>query len=161
MSSIGRVVFVAVGAESDSPGGPLQFNPNTLTAPNGTSVTFQFSRPRSSPGNHSVVQSSLAAPCTPVLNGFDSGFRLVPENNSGDAASTFAHTVNNDQEPLWFFCRQSVPDSHCHAGMVGAINTPDSQTFAAFESTAEGTSTSQSQSSSLAVRFLHPTPKYF
>ncbi len=40
-----------------------------------------------SPGNHSVTQSSFAAPCTPLAGGFDSGWILLP-----DAPST---------PPLW------------------------------------------------------------
>jgi hypothetical protein len=34
---------VEVGGTSGTTGGPLQFIPNTITAPNGTVVTFKFS----------------------------------------------------------------------------------------------------------------------
>jgi hypothetical protein len=38
-----------------------------------------------SPGNHSVTQSSFAAPCTPLTGGFDSGLIFTPAGVTGFA----------------------------------------------------------------------------
>ncbi|KAJ7446560.1 hypothetical protein FB451DRAFT_1567783 [Mycena latifolia] len=134
MSFIGKVV-VTVGAELDIPGGIFQFNPNTISAPNGTNVEFIFS---GSPGNHSVTQSSFANPCTPLVGGVDSGFQEVLASNTGGPFPAWSFTVNNDKLPLWLFCRQSIPASHCHAGMVAVVNIDESsgKTFAAFQAAA-------------------------
>ncbi|KAJ7446563.1 hypothetical protein FB451DRAFT_1103931, partial [Mycena latifolia] len=133
------VVNVTVGGDPSGPGGPFTFDPTIVTASTGTTVKFIFS---GSPGNHSVTQSSFDAPCTPLPGGLDSGFQLVLESETGGPFSTWSFTVSDDLEPLWFFCRQRVPASHCNAGMVLVINPPDSGTerfgeFAAFRSAAE------------------------
>jgi hypothetical protein len=50
-------------------------------------------------------------------------------------------------EPIWFFCKQFGPPSHCGLGMVGAINAPTSgpNTFANYQATAEQLGASQPQ----------------
>ncbi|KAJ7106348.1 hypothetical protein C8R44DRAFT_681257 [Mycena epipterygia] len=141
-------VVVDVGAEVHSLGGAFQFRPNTISAPNGTVVTFNFT---GSPGNHSVTQSSFAQPCVPLPGGLDSGFRRVLSHPDGFPQWNI--TVDDDQTPLWFFCRQLDPSSHCNAGMVAVINAPQSGTesFTAFQSAAEAVA---SQTSSTSA---HPT----
>jgi hypothetical protein len=39
-------------------------------------ITFNFT---SSPGNHSVTQSSFDTPCNPLSGGFDSGTVFIPQ----------------------------------------------------------------------------------
>src|ERR1700753_1391790 len=50
-------------------------------------------------------------------------------------------------EPIWFFCKQFGPPSHCGSGMVGAINAPTSgpNTFANYLAGANKLGTSQPQ----------------
>ncbi|KAJ7155204.1 hypothetical protein C8R46DRAFT_1356436 [Mycena filopes] len=112
------VVVVDVSADASNASGIYQFNPASITAPNGTVVSFRFS---GIPGNHSVTQSSYVTPCMALANGFDSGFMEGRETKDG-IFPTFNFTVQNDQNPAWFFCKQKTPTSHCHAGMVGVIN---------------------------------------
>ncbi|EIM90455.1 uncharacterized protein STEHIDRAFT_145530 [Stereum hirsutum FP-91666 SS1] len=112
-----------------SPNAQFMFNPNNITAPNGTLVTFFF--PSGSLA-HSVTQSSFDQPCTwlAAANGSSGGF------DSGLQTSVqFTINITNDQEPIWFHCKQI---DHCGLGMVGAINAPTSgsNTFQAFMSAA-------------------------
>ncbi|KAJ7106361.1 hypothetical protein C8R44DRAFT_581590, partial [Mycena epipterygia] len=107
---------------ADSAGGAFQFAPNAITATNGTVVTFIFS---GSPGNHSITQLSFTQPCVALPGGKDSGF-LPGTTNNIHGFPLWSFTVNDDQTPLWFFCRQRVPTSHCRAGMVFALNAPRS-----------------------------------
>ncbi|KAG6821138.1 hypothetical protein H0H93_005358 [Arthromyces matolae] len=101
------------------------FHPSNFTAPNGTQVTFWF------PDNgidHSVTQSSFAAPCTYLAAsgnnsaaGFDSGLQH---------AVNFTITIIDDTQPIWFHCKQLL---HCGMGMVGSINAPSAgNTYANF-----------------------------
>ncbi|OCH87666.1 hypothetical protein OBBRIDRAFT_735794 [Obba rivulosa] len=124
-----------VGQDASAQGGALQFSPSSITAPNGTVVTFVW---QGSPGNHTVTQSSFATPCSPLTGGFDSGYIFVPANTTG-GFPTWNLTITNDQEPIWFFCAQHLPVPHCPAGMVGAINAPTTgtKTFDAFQSAAK------------------------
>ncbi|KAK7036218.1 hypothetical protein R3P38DRAFT_618260 [Favolaschia claudopus] len=111
-------VIVKVGGDGTTPA--LTFNPNQITAPNGTVVTFQFT---GSPGNHTVTQSTLTDPCNPVAGGFDSGWVGVPANYTGPAPE-WNLTVKDDSKPIWFYCKQlnSPKGAHCPAQMVGVIN---------------------------------------
>ncbi|KAJ7512167.1 hypothetical protein B0H11DRAFT_476117 [Mycena galericulata] len=112
------VFIVDVGVDPTSPGGPYQFSPNTLNATSGSTVTFRFS---GSPGNHSVTQSTLDLPCTPLPGGLDSGFQSIPTGvTSGFPEWSIA--VEDAQQPLYFFCRQSTPVYHCPSGMLFALN---------------------------------------
>lgn len=93
--------------------GSLTFQPNSIKAAKGDTVTFKFW-----PKNHSVVQGSFAKPCEPLADnkGFWSGF--VP-STQGKADTTFLFTVQNESQPIWFYCSQG---QHCQSGMVGVIN---------------------------------------
>ena len=95
--------------------GDLLFNPNNLTAAEGDTVTFHFW-----PKNHSVVQAAFDSPCTPMEDGFWSGF--VPTTSTTSLANTtFTYEVTNASTPIWFYCSQG---KHCQGGMVGVINPP-------------------------------------
>jgi len=97
----------------------LSFEPNSVKAANGDTVTFKFW-----PKNHSVAQGSFGSPCNPLAGdkGFWSGY--VPTSSNTSAASeTFMYTVQNASAPVWFYCTQGM---HCQAGMVGVINPPAS-----------------------------------
>ena len=48
--------------------GVLTFQPNSLTAQPGDTVTFEFHVK-----NHTATQSTFASPCSPMANGFNSG----------------------------------------------------------------------------------------
>ncbi|TFK88781.1 Cupredoxin [Polyporus arcularius HHB13444] len=124
---------VTVGAN-----GALAFSPDNLTAKIGDTVTFSFSSK-----NHTVTQSSFANPCTPLgessangLVGFDSGFMPV----AADASDLPEFTITvNDTAPIWVYCKQTNPSSHCKQGMVLAINAPATgNTFDAFLANAKG-----------------------
>jgi len=115
-------------------GGPntLLFNPNTVVAQPGDTVTFEFHQK-----NHTATQSTFAAPCLPMAGGFNSGFKPV-----GDSATEFpTFTVPvNDTKPIWVYCAQA---NHCASGMVFAINAPTTgNTFQAFRANAMGATSS-------------------
>ncbi|GLB42977.1 hypothetical protein LshimejAT787_1204260 [Lyophyllum shimeji] len=126
---------ILVGSTSDAPGGIFQFLPPSINATNGTTITFRFT---GAPGNHSVTQSTFSDPCNPMPGGFDSGWVFIPPNNVSTAPE-WNLTITNTSTPLWFFCKQLVPLTHCSAGMVGAINAPASGnlTFDNYKSNAQ------------------------
>ncbi|KAJ3861774.1 hypothetical protein EV359DRAFT_66192 [Lentinula novae-zelandiae] len=109
----------------------LVFNPNNLTGVvNGDSVSFQFASK-----NHSVVQSTFAAPCTAA--GVSSGFQNVSDPNGPTFPTCQANLL---KAPLWFFCSQVLPTTtHCQSGMVFAINPTAEKSFAAFQQAAIAT----------------------
>jgi plastocyanin len=111
IGSEGFVHQVIVG-EDDS----LLFTPNRLNANIGDQITFSFRGL-----NHTLTQSSLENPCSPLPQ-FDTGFGQFNPQQRNDISITL--TVNT-LEPQWFFCKQNDPLSHCHAGMVFAINPGD------------------------------------
>jgi len=108
----------------------LVFNPTTLNGvQNNDIVNFQFVTK-----NHSVTQSTFAAPCTAA--GVSSGFQDV-SNTAGPTFPTWSITVENASAPLWFFCAQTTNVStHCQAGMVFAINPTATKNFTAFQQAA-------------------------
>jgi plastocyanin len=143
ISSTGNTIEVVVGGA----GGNLSFTPSRVSASPRDTIKFIFQVK-----NHTVIQSSFAAPCLPMTNkttgqrtGFNSGFFPV----AADATNfpTWSLTIN-DTSPIWAYCGQS---GHCGAGMVFAVNSDESsgQTFAAFQSLAKtlnGTTSSNSTS---------------
>ena len=106
--------FVDVGAQ-----GQFLFNPTQVDAAVGDIVVFRFLKL-----NHTVTQSSFDSPCGPI-GGFDSGFRYYNPLNQTGVINHLLPFLVRDSEPTWFYCRQSVPRSHCSAGMVFGINTGD------------------------------------
>ncbi|KAF8970794.1 hypothetical protein BDZ97DRAFT_1724511 [Flammula alnicola] len=135
VSAVSAQVVVQVGAESTTSGGIFQFIPPTVTAKNGTTVTFKFT---GAPGNHTVTQSTFADPCDPAAGGFDSGWVFIPASPALTETPEWNLTITDDTKPLWFFCKQLAPSPHCKAGMVGAINAPTTgnNTFANYQKNA-------------------------
>jgi plastocyanin len=80
-------------------GASIAFTPDTVNAAPGDTVTFTFG-----PKNHSVTQSSFAAPCQPLAGGIDSLFQPVAANAA--QVPSFSILVNATT-PLWFYCRQT------------------------------------------------------
>ncbi|KAJ7921162.1 hypothetical protein B0H13DRAFT_2318734 [Mycena leptocephala] len=128
MVSAQQVKTVQVGG----PAGVPIFTPNTIDAPVGTIVSFQFS---GVPGNHSVTQSTGKSPCEPADGGFDSGWIFVNETLS--TLPEWNITITNDTTPIWFYCKQigKGPAPHCNLGMVGVINL-GTKSFSSFVSAA-------------------------
>ncbi|MCJ1406092.1 hypothetical protein MMC19_000157 [Ptychographa xylographoides] len=111
----------------------LLYNPDTVFASIGDQVQFEFY-----PQNHTVTQSSPTSPCTPLDNGFFSGF-IAEVNGTTAAGTTFVVTINSTS-PLYFYSSQGT---ECQQGMVGVVN-PDN-------------STSQSTYASLAANVTNST----
>lgn len=138
-------------------GAGLTFNPSTVNAAPRDTIQFVFQQK-----NHTVTQSSFADPCRKLTvngtaTGFDSGFQFVSDNSTD--FPTWSILVN-DTAPIWAYCRQPLPKSHCGAGMVFAVNSIDDSTrnFTAFQSVAEalnGTSATSTGSNTTST----DTPK--
>ncbi|TFL02923.1 Cupredoxin [Pterulicium gracile] len=99
-------------------GGPV-FTPNNVIAAPGDIINFVFVAK-----NHSVTQSTFAAPCTYKPEGIDSGFLAASDATEGNALS-YSFRIS-DAEPLWFYCKFGP---HCSAGMVFAVNPSAEQTM--------------------------------
>lgn len=110
-TAFSKDITVGVGNKN----GDLIFNPDEITAEEGDMIHFKFW-----PKNHSVAQSTFAAPCEPMENGFWSGFVNTTDNEKA-ADTTFIYEVTNASAPIWFYCTQG---QHCQGGMVGVINPP-------------------------------------
>jgi len=124
---------VSVGA-----GGLLAYSPTTVQAVAGDTITFTFN-----PVNHTVTQSTFDSPCSPLIGGKDSGFQPTADG----VGNTYTVSVEDATTPLWFYCAQTVPKSHCAAGMVFAINPPATgNTFAAFQALAEASASNTTTS---------------
>jgi len=100
--------------------GILAFNPPSVTANVGDSIRFTFG-----PKNHTVTQSTFAAPCTEMTDttgkpaGFFSGYMPVAGNQTTDLPQFWIPVT--DTKPIWAFCSQT---GHCSKGMVFAVNAP-------------------------------------
>ncbi|KAF8078487.1 hypothetical protein FPV67DRAFT_1465429 [Lyophyllum atratum] len=137
-SAEGTVHKVIVGGP-----GKLTFDPPFISAQPRDTVVFEFHQK-----NHTVTQSSFADPCRKLANGgFDSDFVPVADSVTTDFP-TWSITVN-DTAPIWAYCRQKIPVSHCGAAMVFAINAVENseRNFTAFQNVAKainGTAAAQS-----------------
>lgn len=112
-SAEGNVILVKVGADG------LVFDPPRINAQPRDTVVFEFHAK-----NHTVTQSSFVDPCrklTGETEGFDSGFFPVDASLT-EGFPTWNLTIN-DTAPIWAYCKQKTPASHCGAGMVFAINS--------------------------------------
>lgn len=138
-SADGSEITIIVGGD-----GALTFNPMYVEAKPRDTLVFQFQSK-----NHSVVQSSFAAPCSPFVSGagvsgVNSGFMPVANSSS---FPEFRVKVN-DTTPLWFYCAQT---GHCGQGMVFAVNSDESgdRNSSAFQTLAkEVNGTAENSSSS-------------
>ncbi|ESZ90841.1 serine-threonine rich protein [Sclerotinia borealis F-4128] len=100
---------ITVGAQ-----GLKLFSPNQLNASLGDIVRFNFLA-----RNATVTQSNLDTPCIPN-GGADTGFnQFNPENQTDVFVREF---LVNTTEPIWLYCAQTLPKSHCQNGMVLGIN---------------------------------------
>jgi hypothetical protein len=116
--------------------GELKFDPETVQAEVGDTITYHFysgvcslvllrlisSSNRSRPEltrlqNYSVTQTSLEAPCQPAQGGFFSGFTSW-DSNDKEAPVTWTITVNGSS-PIWVYSSQG---DECQQGMLHAIN---------------------------------------
>ncbi|EKM55066.1 uncharacterized protein PHACADRAFT_183911 [Phanerochaete carnosa HHB-10118-sp] len=136
-----ETINVMVGANST-----LTFTPSEVTAQDGDVIAFTFLTK-----NHTVTQSSFAAPCTNLsTDSVDSGFQFVAAGAT--TFPQFSFNVTNTSAPLWFYCRQTgIADvqrrhSHCGMGMVFAVNPTVNKTFAEFQSAAMATANSTTNS---------------
>lgn len=104
--------------------GQFVFSPANITAPDNSVVNFYF--PASGIA-HSVTQSSMDAPCTPLNGGFDSSL---------EQGVQMTVNITNQSAAVYFFCKQIA---HCGMGMVGGINLPltGSGSYAEFQAAAE------------------------
>ncbi|THH10500.1 hypothetical protein EW145_g1281 [Phellinidium pouzarii] len=110
------------------------YDPPTTDALEGDKIMFLFSGVI-----HGVTQSSFDAPCSPLQGGFSSG--LTGTNNTPNAPiPVWELTISNVSETIWFFCEATQPESHCQAGMVGAINPPSVSMFNQFQAAAKSVS---------------------
>lgn len=113
--------------------GGLVFDPDNVVAEIGDIVEWHFL-----PKNHSVAQSSFAAPCVPdagVPVSFFSGFQPTA---SGQAPDVFQIVVE-DANPIWYYCAQQAGNpGHCQQGMAGVINQNfnSANTLAAYKANA-------------------------
>jgi plastocyanin len=127
----GTVHKVIVGG----PNASLVFDPPHVDAKPRDIIVFEFHQK-----NHTVTQSTFADPCRKMnvngTTGFDTDF--MPVADDATTWPTWNLTVN-DTAPIWAYCRQKVPKSHCGAGMVFAINSVESseRSFAAFQNLAK------------------------
>ncbi|KAG6842550.1 hypothetical protein C0991_000076 [Blastosporella zonata] len=123
----GTVHTVVVGGP-----GKLVFDPPFVAAQPRDTIVFEFQQK-----NHTVTQSAFADPCRKLATGFDSGFMPVADNVTS-SFPTWTITVN-DTNPIWAYCRQTTPTSHCGAGMVFAVNPVQTsqRNFTAFQNVAE------------------------
>jgi hypothetical protein len=128
-------VTVTVGDQ-----GSLAFNPTSVSVQAGDTINFEFRGK-----NHSVTQSTFANPCTLQTTpaaGIDSGF--MPVAAGATSFPTWSITIQNASAPLWFFCAQTNPANHCHAGMVFAVNPTAEKSFDAFQTAAKAAGGSSS-----------------
>ncbi|KAI0070739.1 hypothetical protein K474DRAFT_1687327 [Panus rudis PR-1116 ss-1] len=99
------------------------FDPAQVFAKLNDIVVFNFTE-----GNHTVTQSTFAAPCVPAhdtdptINGFDSSFRVTANGTAGTIL-TVPITPDLANKTIWFFDFNT-----CAQGGVGGININDSST---------------------------------
>jgi plastocyanin len=138
----GSIIKIVVGGNST-----LSFDPPRVSANPGDTLVFEFQSK-----NHTVTQSTFADPCLKLNNatsgkvGFDSGFMPVTAGSS--QFPTFSITVN-DTTPIWAYCKQRIPSSHCGQGMVFAVNSNDSsdKSYSAFVNLAKEKNGTQASAS--------------
>ncbi|KZV64185.1 hypothetical protein PENSPDRAFT_640038 [Peniophora sp. CONT] len=142
-------IYIQVHNNASATNGSSVFVPNEVTAVLGDIVFFNFTE-----GNHTAIQSTFDAPCLAAnvhnssLNGFNSGFEVVPNNSF--LQSSVPILPENVNQTFWFFDANT-----CGIGGVGVINANESstETLAGFVRNAvrlNGTATATSTSSRAA-----------
>ncbi|KAF9064202.1 hypothetical protein BDP27DRAFT_1334003, partial [Rhodocollybia butyracea] len=111
------------------------YDPQTTSAGVNDIINFVFTGLR----QHSVTQSSLATPCLPLEGGFNSGLTSLSNSTDPNEAPVWQLQITDASTPIYFFCMQSTPVSHCSAGMVGAINPPSQDVYNSLVSLAKNT----------------------
>ncbi|KAF5379923.1 hypothetical protein D9757_007212 [Collybiopsis confluens] len=124
--------------------GTIGYTPEYVNASIGDTVRFTFQQK-----NHTATQSSFASPCSPLQNGFDSGF--VPVAANVTSGFTTAELTIENSDPVWVYCRQTNPVSHCESGMVFAVNPGSDDKFAAFKAAAMGQNSTSTASASIVT----------
>ncbi|KIW05245.1 uncharacterized protein PV09_03781 [Verruconis gallopava] len=115
-----RIKQVIVGGfqPAATPGGQpipvMAFTPETVTAEIGDTIRFTFLG-----NNHSVMQTSMEAPCQAVANGFNSGLQPNPNNDLATAP-----TVDLEVKGPETLYMSTLSTESCGAGMVLTINPP-------------------------------------
>ncbi|KDQ52457.1 hypothetical protein JAAARDRAFT_210608 [Jaapia argillacea MUCL 33604] len=102
------------------------YDPPTLSAQVNDTITFVFAA-----GIHGVTQSSFSTPCVALPGGFNSGL-VGPGSNSSAPTLQWDLVLTDGSNPIWFFCQNSRPESHCAAGMVGVINPPSNDMWSSY-----------------------------
>jgi plastocyanin len=137
----GVIHRITAGSTTSNAG--LSFEPENVVADIGDIIEFHFL-----PKNHSVVQSSFARPCEPLiapnsthLSGVFSGFNFATK--AGEAENVFSFIVK-DTKPFWYYCSQTV-GNHCQKGMSGVVNQgfEGVKTLGAYKEAARNTTTVQ------------------
>ncbi|POV97626.1 hypothetical protein PSTT_14948 [Puccinia striiformis] len=97
----------------------LLVNISHAPPPDAAAAVGQPAAPKSQ-GNHTLTQTTLEEPCTPLGGpaSFDSGF--IPVSMSATEFPTLILTVNT-LKPIYYACVQKM---HCELGMVGGLNLP-------------------------------------
>lgn len=106
----GKVFNVVVGAD-----GQLKYKQDNVNAAIGDIIRFDFNST-----NHTVTESTFDAPCSPKAGGFKSGFQFNNQSRTG-VLPPVDFKVDRTT-PIWFYCGQKNPVSHCGKGMVFAVN---------------------------------------
>ncbi|KAJ6606455.1 hypothetical protein DFH09DRAFT_9341 [Mycena vulgaris] len=127
------VIDVVVGGT-----GVIAYTPNFVTANVGDVIQFTFKQK-----NHTITQSTLASPCSPMDGGFDSGFIPVAADETD---FPLAQLTVKDTKPIWVYCKQA---GHCAQGMVFAVNPADK--FGAFQAAATGNASPAATSAPASV----------
>jgi plastocyanin len=127
------VIKVIVGGNNQ-----LTFDPPRVAAKPKDIISFHFASK-----NHTVTQSAFSDPCRRFTDaagnpGFDSGFQFVAQGTAEADFPVWNYTVETT-EPIWAYCKQKTPASHCGTGMVFAINSDESsgRSFAQFQELAK------------------------
>lgn len=139
--------MVQVGATATAEGGVFQYIPSSVTAPNGTVVTFQFSGVYVQHTSSCswclcctfLVQETTPSPSRPLLIPASlllavlilAGFRNRPSRKQFLNSTLQSLTTANVRRRLtydtlfwrvpvaiWFFCKQLLPSPHCQAGKL-------------------------------------------
>jgi len=137
-NSTGTVHSILVGENNT-----LTFSPPSIQAVAGDTIKFTFLSK-----NHSATQSTFTNPCALAPGGVDSGFQPVSANSSKTMQWSITLDAKSASSPLWFFCAQTNPAVHCHAGMVFAINANANKTFDQYKANAMNAGGSNSSSNS-------------